>query len=144
MNEGQMAFSQVMAHGSWFVLDRCIRRYDGNRRIRSFSVRDQYLAMSLAQLTYRDSLRDIEACLGAVPDKLPERGEEPDLDRHLRLPVHGHRQETPRNRARPIRNATDPQRPSVRENPSPTTAFSAARYISKDAVIPNKLRPFDL
>lgn len=49
MNEGQMAFSQVMAHGSRFVLDRCIRRYDGNRR-------------------------DIEACLGAVPDKLYHLG----------------------------------------------------------------------
>ena len=74
MNEGRMAFSQVMAHGSRFVLDRCIRRYDGNRRIRSFSVRDQYLAMSFAQLTDRDSLRDIEACLGAVPDKLYHLG----------------------------------------------------------------------
>jgi hypothetical protein len=74
MNEGQMAFSQVMAHGSRFVLDRCIRRYDGNRRVRSFSCRDQYLAMSFAQLTYRDSLRDIEACLGAVPDKLYHLG----------------------------------------------------------------------
>jgi hypothetical protein len=74
MNEGQMAFSQVMAHGSRFVLDRCIRRHDGNRRVRSFSCRDQYLAMSFAQLTYRDSLRDIEACLGAVPDKLYHLG----------------------------------------------------------------------
>jgi hypothetical protein len=74
MNEGQMAFSQVMAHGSRFVLDRCIRRYDGNRRVRRLSCRDQYLAMSFAQLTYRESLRDIEACLGAVPDKLYHLG----------------------------------------------------------------------
>jgi hypothetical protein len=74
MNEGQMAFSQVMAHGSRFVLDRCIRRYGGNRRMRRFSCRDQYLAMAFAQLTYRESLRDIEACLGAVPDKLYHLG----------------------------------------------------------------------
>ena len=76
MNDGQMAFSQLMAHGSRFVLDRCIRRYDGNRRVRSFSCRDQYLAMAFAQLTYRESLRDIEACLGlgAVPDKLYHLG----------------------------------------------------------------------
>lgn len=74
MNEGQMAFSQIVAHGSRFVLDRCIRRYDGNRGVRSFSVRDQYLAMSFAQMTFRDSLRDIEACLGAVPDKLYHLG----------------------------------------------------------------------
>ena len=74
MNEGKVAFAQVMAHGSRFVLDRCIRRYDGNRRVRSFSCRDQYLAMAFAQLTYRESLRDIEACLGAVPDKLYHLG----------------------------------------------------------------------
>ena len=69
MNNGQMAFAQVMAHGSRFVLDRYIRRYDGNRRVRRFSCRDQYLAVAFAKLTYRDSLPDIEACLGAVPDK---------------------------------------------------------------------------
>jgi hypothetical protein len=74
MNDGQMAFSQVMGYGSRFVLDRCIRRYGGNRRVRSFSCRDQYLAMAFAQLTYRDSLRDIEACLGAAPDKLYHLG----------------------------------------------------------------------
>lgn len=63
-------FAQLMAHGSRFTLDRCIRRYDGNRGVRSFTCRDQFLATAFAQLTYRESLRDIEACLGAVPDKL--------------------------------------------------------------------------
>ena len=67
MHEGKMVFSQSMAHGSRHVLDRCIRRYGGNRGVRSFFCRDQYLAMSFAQLTYRESLRDIEACLAAVP-----------------------------------------------------------------------------
>ncbi len=74
MNEGQMVFSQLMAHGSRFVLDRCIRRYDGNRRVRRFSCRDQFLAMAFAQLPYRESLRDIEACLRAAPDKLYHLG----------------------------------------------------------------------
>jgi hypothetical protein len=74
VNDGQMAFSQIISYGSRFALDRCIRRYGGNRRIRSFSCRDQYLAMAFAQLTYRESLRDIEACLGAVPDKLYHLG----------------------------------------------------------------------
>jgi transposase len=69
-----MVFSQLMAHGSRHVLDRCIRRYDGNRGVRSFFCRDQYLAMAFAQLTYRESLRDIEACLGALPDKLYHLG----------------------------------------------------------------------
>jgi hypothetical protein len=74
MHEGQMVFSQLMAHGSRFTLDRCIRRYGGDQRLRSFSCRDQYLAMAFAQLTYRESLRDIEACLAAVPDKLYHLG----------------------------------------------------------------------
>ncbi len=74
MNDGQMVFAQLMAHGSRFVLDRCIRRYDGNRGVRSFTCRDQYLTMAFAQLTYRESLRDIEACLSAVPDKLYPMG----------------------------------------------------------------------
>ena len=74
MHDGQMVFSQLMAHGSRFVLDRCIRRYGGHERMRSFSCRDQYLAMAFAQLTYRESLRDIEACLAAVPDKLYHMG----------------------------------------------------------------------
>jgi hypothetical protein len=74
MHDGQMVFSQLMAHGSRHVLDRCIRRYGGHKRVRSFSCRDQYLAMSFAQLTYRESLRDIEACLAAVPDRLYHLG----------------------------------------------------------------------
>ena len=74
MNQGQMAFSRIMEHGSRFVLDRCIRRYDGNGGVRRFSVRDQYLAMSFAHMTFRDSLRDIEACLGSAPDTLCHLG----------------------------------------------------------------------
>jgi len=68
MNEGRMVFFQLMAFCSRFVLDRCVRRYEGNRRTRQFSCRDQFLAMASAQLTCRESLRDIEACLIAVPD----------------------------------------------------------------------------
>jgi hypothetical protein len=74
MNQGQTVFSQLMAHSSRFTLDRCIRRYDGNRRVKSFSCRDQYLAMTFAQLAFRESLRDIEACLGATPEGLYHMG----------------------------------------------------------------------
>jgi hypothetical protein len=74
MNEGRTVFSQLMAHASRHVLDRCIRRYDGHRRVRSFSCRDQYLAMAFAQLTFRESLRDIEACLGADSKQLYHMG----------------------------------------------------------------------
>jgi hypothetical protein len=74
MNLGSPIFAQLMAHSSRFALDRCIRRYRGDHRVRSFSCRDQFLAMAFAQLTYRDSLRDIEACLGAVPERLYHLG----------------------------------------------------------------------
>ena len=74
MNQGSTIFSQLMEHASRFALDRCIRRYRGNYRVRSFSCRDQFLVMAFAQLTYRESLRDIEACLGAVPDQLYHMG----------------------------------------------------------------------
>ncbi len=74
MNEGTTIFAQLMAHASRFALDRCIRRYRGNHRVRRFSCRDQFLVMAFAQLTYRESLRDIEACLGALPDRLYHMG----------------------------------------------------------------------
>jgi hypothetical protein len=53
---------------------RCVWRYDGDRRARTFTCWDQFLALAFAQLTYRESLRDIEACLGAIPDKLYHMG----------------------------------------------------------------------
>lgn len=74
MNEGSTIFAQLLAHASRDALDRCIRRYDGNKRVRSFSCRDQFLTMVFAQLTYRESLRDIEACLGAIPERLYHMG----------------------------------------------------------------------
>lgn len=74
MHQGRTLFSQLLEHASRFALDRCIRRYRGNHRVRTFSCRDQFLVMAFAQLTYRESLRDIEACLSAVPDQLYHMG----------------------------------------------------------------------
>ena len=67
-------FCQVMdwVHGEQFR--RCVNRYHGNYRIRSFSCWDQFLAMSFAQITYRDSLADIEVCLRSRPDQLYRLG----------------------------------------------------------------------
>lgn len=70
MNQGTTIFAQLISHASRFTLDRCIRRYRGNHGVRSFSCRDQFLVMAFAQLTFRASLRDIEASLGAVPERL--------------------------------------------------------------------------
>lgn len=69
MNSGRLIFSQLMDFLPMHEFRRCIERYEGNKRMRSFSCWDQYLCMAFAQLTYRESLRDIEACLRAVPKK---------------------------------------------------------------------------
>ena len=70
MNRGQTVFAQIMQFLSHDEFRRCVRRFDGNRNIRSFSCWDQFLAMAFAQLTYRESLRDIEVCLAAQRSKL--------------------------------------------------------------------------
>lgn len=74
MNTGQIIFSQVMDHLPMHTFRRCVDRYEGNYKIKSFSCLDQYLSLSFAQLTYRESLRDIEACLRAQQTKLYHMG----------------------------------------------------------------------
>ncbi len=74
MNPGPTVFAQLMAYAPHAAFSRCLRLYAGPERRRRFSYWDQFLAMAFAQLTYRESLRDIEACLGAVPDKLYHMG----------------------------------------------------------------------
>ncbi len=69
MNSGRLIFSQLMDFLPMHEFRRCTERYEGNKRVRSFSCWDQFLCMAFAQLTYRESLRDIEACLRAVPKK---------------------------------------------------------------------------
>src|SRR6202521_3536036 len=63
-----------MDHVSRFEFNRCVARYDGNYKASRFSCWDQFLCMAFAQLTYRESLRDIEACLRAVQPKLYHLG----------------------------------------------------------------------
>src|ERR1019366_3271703 len=58
----------------WYEFQKCVARYQGDAHHRGFSCRDQFLAMAFAQLTYRESLRDIEACLGAMHSKLYHMG----------------------------------------------------------------------
>lgn len=70
MYDGQIVFSQLMAFIPRRSFDTCVRRYHGNRRVRQFSCRDQFLCMAFTQLTYRESLRDIEVCLRAMGAKL--------------------------------------------------------------------------
>jgi hypothetical protein len=74
MNLGRTVFSQIMEHLPVYEFQKCVARYRGDSHLRGFSCLDQYLAMSFAQLTYRESLRDIEACLRSVGSKLYHMG----------------------------------------------------------------------
>jgi transposase len=74
MYQGQTVFSQVLSFLSHKKFHQCVNRYGGNYRLRSFTCYDQLLCMAFAQLTYRESLRDIECCLRAVREKLYHMG----------------------------------------------------------------------
>ena len=74
MYDGQLVFSQVMEFAPRYYFQKCVTQYKGNYRIRRFSCWDQFLCMSFAQLTYRESLRDIEACLRSCKTKLYHMG----------------------------------------------------------------------
>lgn len=74
MNEGKSIFSQLIGFLPDRDFRRCVARYQGDRYIKKLSCWEQFLAMAFAQLAYRESLRDIEACLGAVGPKLYHMG----------------------------------------------------------------------
>ena len=74
MNLGRTVFSQITEHLPAYEFQKCVDRYRGDYHFRGFSCLDQYLAMAFAQLTYRESLRDIEACLRSVGGKLYHMG----------------------------------------------------------------------
>jgi hypothetical protein len=74
MPEGRTVFAQLMDVVPRRAFERCVTRYDGNRRVRAFSCYDQFLCLAFAQLTYRESLRDIETCLRALQPKLYHAG----------------------------------------------------------------------
>ena len=74
MRAGKTIFSQVVERVHPEQFRRCVQRYGGNQRIRNFPCWEQFLAMSFAQLTYRDSLADIETCLRSRPDQLYHMG----------------------------------------------------------------------
>lgn len=74
MNAGRTVFAQLMAHAPHKEFQRCVARYGGERYLKRFSCWDQFLAMAFAQLTYRESLRDIETCLHSMRGKLYHMG----------------------------------------------------------------------
>ena len=81
MYQGTTVFSQIMDFIPMHRFRKCVERYNGNKGIRSFSCWDQFLCMAFAQLTYRESLRDIECCLRSVPEKLYHIGIKGNISR---------------------------------------------------------------
>ena len=74
MNSGKLVFAQVMSHLPLTTFRRCVARYNGEHKVKHFTCLDQFLCMAFAQLTYRESLRDIEACLRSQSAKLYHMG----------------------------------------------------------------------
>jgi hypothetical protein len=74
MHTGKLIFAQVMEFAPWHTFRRLVAKYHGDFNVRTFSCLDQFLCMAFAQLTYRESLRDVEACLRAQPSKLYHLG----------------------------------------------------------------------
>jgi hypothetical protein len=82
MYTGKNIFSQVMEHLPLHIFHQCVDRYQGDFKVKEFSCLDQYLCMAFAQLTYRESLRDIEACLHAQKNKLYHMGIRSSISRN--------------------------------------------------------------
>jgi hypothetical protein len=74
MHAGKLVFAQLLEFAPWHTFRRLVAKFRGNFNVRRFSCLDQFLCMAFAQLTYRESLRDIEACLRAQPEKLYHLG----------------------------------------------------------------------
>ncbi len=74
MNNSKTVFAQIMEFLPLYQFQKCVDKYNGDGRIRSFSCLDQYYCMAFAQLTYRESLRDIDSCLNAMRGKLYHMG----------------------------------------------------------------------
>jgi len=74
MNSGKTVFAKLMDFINAYEFRKCVERYNGNRKVISFSCWDQFLCMAFAQLTYRESLRNIQACLRATQSKLYHLG----------------------------------------------------------------------
>ena len=74
MNSGKTIFAQLMEFLSHYEFQNCVQRYGGDHKVKTFSCWDQFLCMAFAQLTYREGLRDIEACLRVANKKLYHMG----------------------------------------------------------------------
>ena len=74
MNTGKTVFAQLMSFLPTYEFNKCVEKYKGNHRVRNFTCKEHFYVMGFAQLTYRESLRDIESCLTAFSNKLYHSG----------------------------------------------------------------------
>ena len=88
---GQIVFAQLLEFLPRSAFDVCVRRYPGQRKLRGFSCRDQFLCMAFAQLTFRESLRDVETCLRAMQPKLYHAGFRGQVSRSTLADANRHR-----------------------------------------------------
>src|SRR5438034_849192 len=91
MNLGRTVFSQLVDFLPTYQFQICVDRYQGNRYVKDFSCWDQFLCLAFAQLTYRESLRDIEACLRAQQPKLYHMGFRGQVSRNTLAHANEHR-----------------------------------------------------
>lgn len=91
MNTERTIFSQVMDYLPLHEFRKCVKRYRGHYKVQSFSCLDQYLCMAFAQLTYRESLRDIETCLRSMQNKLYHMGIRGKISRSTLADANEHR-----------------------------------------------------
>src|SRR6266550_2951746 len=91
MNQGRTVFSQLVDFLPTYQFQVCVDRYQGNRYVKDFSCWDQFLCLAFAQLTYRESLRDIEACLRAQQPKLYHMGFRGQVSRNTLAHANEHR-----------------------------------------------------
>lgn len=107
MNSGQTVFSQLMDRLPFYEFQKCIERYRRDAHHSVLFLLRPISGYGLGQLTYRQSLRDIEACLGSM------RGKAPDLDRCKQLRPGSDRPQTDRPGGKPLRDSTDSQPNSI-------------------------------
>src|SRR3989338_6489578 len=91
MYSGKIVLSQIMEFLPMYEFQKCVRRYQGNRKIRRFSCLDQFICMVFAQLTFRESLRDIESCLRSMNNKLYHVGIRGKISRSTLSDANEHR-----------------------------------------------------
>src|ERR1022692_3833797 len=130
MHTGRFVFSELIAHLPHQEFQKCVARYDDHPQPRKLSYWDQYLAMAFAQLTYRESLRDIEACLRSVTGKLYHLGFRGTVARSTLADA---------NETRDWRHLPPPALPQKARRP----AYPVRRLIGHNPSHPNLSRPFN-